>query len=123
MKPILILLLVVAAVAALAQGIMRKYPPSVSLDVPTKRKLVEKALTLKAGDSLQTVTNTLGKPTTDGNWGSDYHVLDYHMKAWSNEWTNPLYQPSADTEYVRVRLNQSNRIVSVWILAELVQPW
>src|SRR5580765_8366908 len=102
MKPTFLLLLVAAAAAAaLAQGVNHRTPQSVNLDVPTKRKIVDKALTLRAGDSFQTVTNALGKPTTDTNYGADYHYLDYHMRAWKDAF------PSSDSEYVRVRLNQS----------------
>ena len=114
MKPTILLLLVVAAVAAMAQGIMHKNSPSVSLDVPTKRKIIEKALTLKAGDSFQTVTNTLGQPTTDTDFGPSFHYLDYHMQAWRNEGVS-----SSDVEYVRVTLNPDKRVRSVWIRVEM----
>jgi len=109
-------LVIAAAATALAQGITHRNPPSVSLDIPTKRKLVEKALTLKAGDSFQTVTNTLGQPTTDTNYGGDFHYLDYHMQAWKGERVD---DDCHDAEYVRVRVDQSNRIVSVWIRVEM----
>jgi len=114
MKPTLLFLLVAAAAAALAQGITHRNPPSVSLDGPTKRKLVEKALTLRAGDSFQTATNTLGTPTTNTNYGGDFHYLDYHMQAWQRE----RVDDSREAEYVRVRVDQSNRVVSVWIRVE-----
>jgi outer membrane protein assembly factor BamE (lipoprotein component of BamABCDE complex) len=99
---------------AKAQGITHKYSPSVSLDVPTKRKLVEKALTLKAGDTFQTVTNTLGQPTTDTDFGDDFHYLDYHIQAWNHEGI-----ASSDAEYLRVRLGPDKRVVSVWIRVDM----
>ncbi len=77
--------------------------------------VVEKALKLKAGDSLQTVTDTLGNPTTDTNYGGDFHYMDYHMRAWQRE----RVDDSRDAEYVRVRVDQSNRDVSIWIQVEI----
>ncbi len=122
MKPILFLLLVAAVAAtALAQGVNHRTRWTVNLDVPTKRKIVEKALSLRTGDSFQAVTNALGKPTTDTNYGGDYHYLDYHMQAWQR-WTGDTNYvsdvSSSDSEYVRVRLSQHNQVVSVWIQVE-----
>jgi outer membrane protein assembly factor BamE (lipoprotein component of BamABCDE complex) len=121
MKPILFLLLIAAvAGVALAQGVNHRTGQSMNLDVSTKRKIVDKALALKPGDSFKTVTNALGKPTTDTNYGGDYHYLDYHMQAWLR-WTGVFGSnyvsdvSSSDSEYVRVRLNQCNQVVSVWI--------
>jgi len=115
MKPILplfLFLLVLVAVGVLAQGITHKRPPQVTLDAPTKRKLVEKAVTLKAGDSFQTVTNALGKPTTDTNYGDDWHILEYHIQIWEGAY-------GEDAEFLKIRLDKSNRVISIWVRAEL----
>jgi hypothetical protein len=55
------ILLVVGACAVYGQSIAGRRP-LFELDNSAKRKLVEKVLTLKRGDSYQTITNALGTP-------------------------------------------------------------
>lgn len=123
MKPILLFLLVVATVAAIAQGITHRLAPTVSVDVPTKRKLVEKAVVLKAGDSFQTVTNALGKPTADtthttrpdpqtGSFRQTGRFLEYHMQIWEGA-------HGEDAEFVKISLDEDARVQWVVIRAKL----
>ena len=56
------ILLLVGGCALYGQGHFRRRP-LFELDNSAKRKLVEKVLTLKSGDSFQTITNVLGTPS------------------------------------------------------------
>lgn len=68
MKTFISLFLTIGTVAAVAQSITER-TKFVSLSRAATRNLLEKAVTLKKGDSYQTVTNALGKPDLDGTGG------------------------------------------------------
>ncbi len=112
MKRIVALIVIVSVGAVFAQGITHMRAPKVSLTAQAKRTVVEKAIMLKRGDHFQSVTNTLAVPTTDTNYGGDWHILEYHMQVWEGAY-------GEDSEFIRIRLDQSNRVTSVWIRAEL----
>ena len=63
-----IALLAIGIVAAVAQSITER-TKFVSLSGAATRKLLQTAVTLKKGDSYQTVTNALGKPDLDQSGG------------------------------------------------------
>lgn len=110
MKTLALLLVLLATVAHAEQQ------PSFRLDASAKRKLVEKAMALKVGDSFQTVTNALGKPTYDqigrtkesGRFIS--RSLTYYAVIWGRSPVNELLD-----ELVAVTLDEQDRVRSVRI--------
>jgi hypothetical protein len=90
------------------------------LDSSAKRKLVEKAIALKPGDSFQTVTNSLGAPTFDQKLvkkESDEFVgrsLKYYAVIWKHGLVSELHD-----EYVDVFLDKKYHIRSVHIRVTL----
>ena len=65
MKFLVSLLVAAAAIASAQPPPTAPKPPWFQLDSQAKRALVEKAVTVKPGDSYQSVTNKLGTPTYD----------------------------------------------------------
>jgi hypothetical protein len=58
------------------------------------------------------VTNALGTPSTDTVYADDWHILEYHMQIWDGAY-------GEDAEFLKIRLDHSNRVVSLWLRAEL----
>jgi hypothetical protein len=112
---VLTLLLVMLATVAHAER-----QPSFQLDAPAKRKLVEKAMALRIGDSFQTVTNALSKPTydqTDRTKERGRHIsrsLKYYAVIWELGLVNELHD-----ELVEVALDEKDRVRSVRIRVTL----
>ena len=114
MKTLVLFLVVLATVAHADQQ------PSFQLDASAKRKLVEKAIALNLGDSFQTVTNALGKPTYDhtgrtkesGRFVS--RTLSYYAVIWERGLVNELHD-----ELVDVTLDEKDRIRSIRIRVTL----
>jgi hypothetical protein len=108
----LILLLVTAARA--------EQHPSFELDASAKRKLVERAATLKVGDSFQTVTNALGVPTVDQRLArkESSRVIGRSLKYYAVIWERGLVNELHD-ELVDVMLDEKNRVRSVRIKVTL----
>lgn len=121
MKKLIPFVLLVGVAAALAQSITHR-TKFVSRPAGEARRLVEKAVTLKAGDSYQTVTNALGKPDLDQGFGgrSDrpgpaQRLLHYNL---SRPEGTPLGGEHA--MFVQVYLDfKSERVDSIFIKASL----
>jgi len=112
MKSIL-LLFVFTALAVWGQTIAPTFPPVFTLDEGAKHRLVEKALTLKAGDSFQTITNTLGRPSRDQKFpdpaGPISRILRYDILTWYTNASHPWDQ------YIEIPLRQGERLEDVRI--------
>jgi|SRR5579862_3922313 len=110
---ILFLLLAVSAVRA-------DQHPSFQLDAAAKRKLVERTLALKVGDSYDSVTNALGVPTIDQTLMKKEtnrivgRSLTYYAVIWERGSVNEL-----NDEFVDVSLDERNRVSSVLIRINL----
>jgi hypothetical protein len=94
--------------------------PFFQLDASAKRKLVEKALTLKVGDSFETVTNTLGAPTFDQKLvrKERNEVIGRSLKYYAVVWERGLVNELHD-ELVDVMLDETDRVRSVLIRVTL----
>jgi len=114
MKTLALLLLMLVMVAYAGQQ------PSFRLDASAKRKLVEKAMALKVGDSFQTVTNALGTPTFDQKLARKEssqvvgRSLDYYVVIWERGLVNELHD-----ELVAVTLDEKDRVRSIHIKVTL----
>jgi hypothetical protein len=95
-------------------------PPSFQLDASAKRKLVEKAMALKVGDSFQTATNVLGKATYDQTLSTKQsgrfiaRCLSYYAVIWERGLVNELHD-----ELVEVTLDQKDRVRAVRVRVTL----
>ena len=90
--------------------------PSFQLSASAKRKLAEKAITLKAGDSFQTVTNTLGTASFDQPLlGKDSReIVGRELRYFAVIWhSGPADEQQ--NELVDVTLDKSGRVRSVYI--------
>ncbi len=116
MKALISLMLVVVVAGALAQSVTHR-TKWVSLPQGARRKLVEKAVTLKSGDSYQSVTNALGTPDIDKGFSAQgQRLLHYNLSR--PEGAAPLQ--NEHSFYVRVYLNsKTDRVQSVYIQAAL----
>ena len=114
MKTLTLFLVVLATVAHAEQQ------PSFQLDTSAKRKLVEKALALKVGDSFQTVTNALGKATSDqtGTTKESGRFISRSLKYYAVIWERGLVNELHD-ELVDVTLDEKDRVRSVRIRVTL----
>ncbi len=118
MKILISFLFLVGIIGALAQETrFIGRPPD------EQRKIVEKAIRLKAGDSYQTVTNALGKPDLDKGFGSNgvgptQRLLHYNL---SRGASTPLgFDGGFNTRFVQVYLDiKTDRVDSVYIKAVL----
>jgi hypothetical protein len=94
--------------------------PFFQLDARAKRALVEKASTLKPGDSYQSVTDRLGAPTHDQKIarkeGSRVvgRSLSYYAVIWQSGLVNELHD-----ELVEVYLDERDLVRSVHIRVTL----
>ena len=121
MKTLIALVLVIGLAAVVAQSIT-EHTKIIGLPPAAARKLVEKAVTLKSGDSYQTVTNALGKPDLDQAFGgrSDrpgpaQRCLHYNLFRPEGA---PLGREPA--RYVEVYLDfKTERVDSIFIKASL----
>jgi hypothetical protein len=119
MKIFIPIVLLFGMAAGLAQSITH-WTKWVSRPTAERRKIVEKAVTLKAGDSYQSVTNALGKPDLDEGFGSDgkgptQHILHYNL-------SRPEGFPidSDHARFVRVYLDfKTKRVQHIFIKASL----
>ena len=117
----LLILLIAATVGvnAEAQTALSKHP-SFQLDAQAKRALVEKATTLKPGDSYESVTNKLGAPTHDKQLARKEssrvigRSLTYYAVIWEAGLVNELHD-----ELVDVFLDERDRVLSVRIRVTL----
>ena len=82
--------------------------------------MVEKAITLKVGDSFQTVTNTLGVPTKDQRLArkEDSRAIGRSLKYYAVIWERGLVNELHD-ELVDVTLDERDRVRSVRIRVAL----
>jgi hypothetical protein len=94
--------------------------PAFQLAASAKRTLVEKALTLKRGDSYESVTNVLGKPTFDQSLDRKEdgrnigRGLSYYAVVWEAGLVNVLHD-----ELVVVHLDECGRLKSVYFKVTL----
>src|SRR5258707_758548 len=94
--------------------------PFFQLDAQAKRPLVEKATTLKPGDSFQSITNKLGTPTHDQQLARKEtgsiigRSLSYYAVIWKAGLVNKLHD-----ELVDVWLDDRDRVRSVHIRVTL----
>jgi hypothetical protein len=112
MKTVTILLsLLLAAFVARAEQ-----QPSFRLTPAAKRKLAEKAVALKIGDSFQTVTNVLGTATFDQPLlGKDSReIVGRDLKYFAVIW-QPGSADESQNELVDVTLDKGGRVRSVYI--------
>lgn len=98
----------------LATILARADQPSFQLSAAAKRKLAEQAVTLKAGDTFQTVTNALGVASFDQPLlGKDNHeIVGRELRYFAIIW------PGADesqNELVDVLLDKAGHVRSVYI--------
>jgi len=114
MKFFAVFLVVLATVAQAGQQ------PAFQLDAAAKRKLVEKAMALKVGDSFQTVTNALGKATHDqrGTTKESGRFISRSLKYYAVIWERGLVNELHD-ELVDVTLDEKDRVRSVRIRVTL----
>ena len=123
MKTFIPIILLVGIIGSLAQSVI--VPEVVSRSAAESRTLIGKALTLKAGDSFQTVTNALGSP--DPGVGSASTIPTLHYSLWSPNAFSTNYGFCAvnlisveSISYVTVRLDpQTQRVSSILIKATL----
>lgn len=94
--------------------------PSFQLNAAAKRKLVEKALALKVGDSFQTVTNALGIAGFDQPLLEQYghEVIGRDLKFYAVIWPPGTADPSQN-ELVDVTLDKAGHVRSVYIRVTL----
>ena len=98
------------AIDASAQAI--KLPPA------AKRALVEKAMTLKKGDSAETVVERLGKPTVDnrlgvGGGGFITRSMKFYVVRSDRRGTEAM------DEHIDVYLDKKDRVDGIFIQVEL----
>lgn len=110
-----LLFLILAASVARAEQ-----QPSFQLNATARRKLVENAVTLKVGDSFQTVTNALGTPTFDQPvFDKDNpDIVGRDLKFYAVIWQ---HEPANETrdELVDVKLDKTGHVRSVYIKVTL----
>jgi hypothetical protein len=94
--------------------------PSFKLSAAAKRKLVEKAVALKVGDSLQTVTNALGVASFDQPLmrKDSNEIVGRDLKYFAVTWQSGLVNELQD-ELVDVTLDKAGRVRSVYIRVTL----
>lgn len=111
----LISFLLVAAFVAQAEQ-----HPSFQLTAAARRKMVEKALTLKAGDSFQAVTNALGIASFDQPLLEQYgrEIIGRDLKYYAVIWP-PGSADVSQNELVDVTLDKAGRVRSVYIRVTL----
>jgi hypothetical protein len=115
MKRIAVVLSVLAATGAFGQQPRATSGPK--LDAGAKRAFVEKALSLRAGDSRETVIERLGKPAIDrtttmsGN-RTLARTLKYYVRTGAPG-------GAALDEYIDVYLDKSNRVDGIYLSVEL----
>ena len=114
MKFLALFLVMLATVAHAGQQ------PAFQLDAAAKRKLVEKAMALNVGDSFQTVTNALGKPTHDqtGRTKETGRFISRSLKYYAVNWERGLVNELHD-ELVDVTLDEKDHVLSVRIRVTL----
>jgi hypothetical protein len=90
--------------------------PSFQLDAGLKRALVEKAVTVKRGDSYEVVLDKLGKPSRDEPLirKEDQRYVGRSLKYYALIWETGLVNELND-ELVDVFLDESNHCHSVYI--------
>jgi len=90
--------------------------PSFRLSAAAKRKLAEKAMALKVGDSFQTVTNALGTASFDQPLlGKDSReIVGRDLKYFAVIW-HPGSADESQNELVDVTLDKAGRVRSVYI--------
>lgn len=113
--------LLVVTGSVLAQSIT-DYTRWVARPAGEHRKLVEKAVTLKRGDSYQTVTNALGKPdldqafgATSGRSGPTQRRLHYNLSR-----PEGFHWESEHARFIQVLINyETERVDYIFIKATL----
>jgi len=104
-----------AVMGALAQQVPT--PSGVRLDPAAKRALVERALSLRAGDTRETVIERLGKPAIDrATTMSGSRVISRSLKYYVQKSTSG---GAALDEYIDVYLDKNNRVDAVYLNVEL----
>src|SRR5689334_13095955 len=90
--------------------------PSFQLSAAAKRKLAEKAVALKTGDSFQTVTNALGTPTYDQPLMAkdSREIVGRDLKFYAVI-SQPGLVNELQDELVDVTLDKAGRVRSVYI--------
>ena len=118
----LLLFLLLATSGSMTVGAQSPAPkhPFFQLDSKAKRALVEKASTLKPGDSYQSVTDRLGAPTHDQRVARKEssrvvgRSLSYYAVIWESGLVNELHD-----ELVEVYLDKRDLVRSVHIRVTL----
>ena len=122
MRCVLLVLLFGALSASAASESASSNHPSFQLDAQSKRTLVEKAATLKPGDSYQTVVNLLGTTKFDRRLMRKENnrvigrSLKYYAVIWQSGSVNELHD-----EYVDVLLDDMDHVKSVTVRVTLDQ--
>ena len=90
------------------------------LDPPAKRVLFEKAVTLKRGDSYESVTNQLGTPTYDRRVApkESNRIIGRSLTYYAVKLDKNLVNELQD-ELVDVFLDEKNKVQSVYIRGSL----
>jgi hypothetical protein len=116
--PLILLFVTLSAIAATESPPFSH--PFFHLDASAKRALVEKALTLRPGDSYETVVGRLGKPKIDKvlmrkeSTRVVGRTLKYYAVIWDSGLVNELHD-----ELVDVFLDPTDHVVSVGIRVTL----
>src|SRR5579871_6083969 len=90
--------------------------PSFQLSAAAKRNLAEKAVSLKTGDTFQTVTNTLGMASFDQPLmrKDSTEIVGRDLKYFAVIWL-PGSTDELQNELVDITLDKSGRVRSVYI--------
>jgi hypothetical protein len=107
------ILLLLGACAIYGQDHFRR-KPSFELDNSAKRKLVEKALALKSGDSFETITNALGTPSFDSMASPGPRKSGGFLRYDALIWRATALVSGID-EFIYFHLNDSNRLRKIEI--------
>ena len=120
MKISILFLLFVSTVVLADEQTEPPKRPSFHLDSAAKRKLVEKAVGLRVGDSPQTVIGALGKPTFDAPLvrKEDGRKIGRSLKYYAVRWEPGLVNELLD-ELVDIALDENDRVRSVLIKVTL----
>jgi hypothetical protein len=111
MKTTIFMLLLTISLACAQSKIVNSHPPSFHLDVAAKRKLVEKALTLRAGDTFATITNALGNPTLDQVLfvNKEGRSVDRRLRYNIVIWERDKFDEALD-EFITLSLGEGDRL-------------
>ena len=109
-----IFLLLLLGACALFGQVQVGRRPLFELDNSAKRKLVEKVLTLKTGDSFQTITNTLGVPSFNSMTNAEaYKAMGGFLRYDALVVSSYAGLSRANDELIYMWLDNSNRLTRI----------